>query len=213
MRIPILILTKYITMIEYYLSKIFKKLRLKSIFNSEIHFTSKIESGTNVVNVKMDKYSFCGYDCELINCHIGSFCSIANGVIIGGANHPTNWVSTSPVFYKGTDSVKKKFSEHLRELDRLTIVENDVWIGSRVIIKQGVRIGTGAVIGMGSVVTKDVEPYSIVVGTPAKMIRKRFDDSTIKMLLDSKWWELNEASLTAISKYIKSPDEFLKNLF
>jgi acetyltransferase-like isoleucine patch superfamily enzyme len=200
-------------MIEYYLSKIFKKLRLNSIFNSVIHSTSKIESGSTVVNVKMDKYSFCGYDCELINCQIGSFCSIANGVIIGGANHPTSWVSTSPVFYMGRDSVKKKFSHHQRDLDKTTIVENDVWIGSRVIIKQGVRIGTGAVIGMGSVVTKDVDPYCIVVGTPAKMIRKRFDDSTIKMLLESKWWELNDDNLTTIAKYIKSPDEFLKNLF
>lgn len=92
---------------EKFLAKFLKKIRLRSITNSFIDSTSKVEAGSTIVNSSFDKYSFCGYDCQIINTTIGSFCSIANNVIIGGAMHPIHWVSTSPVFYKGRDSVKK----------------------------------------------------------------------------------------------------------
>lgn len=118
---------------EYYLSKILKKARLKSVVNSQIHRTSKVESGSNVVSVKMDRYSFCGYDCEIVNTEIGAFCSIANDVRIGGAMHPLEWVSTSPVFYRGRDSVKKKFVEFNRPTDKRTVIGNDVWLGGGVL--------------------------------------------------------------------------------
>lgn len=199
-------------MFKYYWSKLLKKIRLSAIVNSKIHPTSKIESGSNIVNVIMDKYSFCGYNCEIINAEIGSFCSIANNVIIGGAMHPMDWVSTSPVFYEGRDSVKKKYSKHKREEGKITIIEHDVWIGQYAQIKQGVRIGTGAVIGMGSILTKDVEPYSIVAGNPAKLIRKRFNDNVIDDLLNSHWWKFEDAELNKLSRYIKNPEEFINNL-
>lgn len=156
----------------YYWSKFFKKIRGKSILNSLIHPTSKIEAGSEVVNSKFNKHSFCGYNCEIINCDIGAYCSIANNVIIGGGMHPLDWVGTSPVFYEGTDSVKAKFSEHQRPAAKKTFIGNDIWIGQYAILKQGIVVGDGAVIGMGSVVTKDVLPYSIVAGNPAREIRK-----------------------------------------
>lgn len=106
--------------LKYVISKLLKKMRAKSVLNSTIHKTSKIESGSLVVNSIMDKYSFCGYDCEIIICEIGSFCSIANNVIMGGAMHPIEWVSTSPVFYAGRDSVKKKFQQFNRPDDKKT---------------------------------------------------------------------------------------------
>ena len=109
-----------------------------------------------------------GYDCEIINCHIGSFTSISNDVHIGGGSHPTNWVGMSPVFYDNVDSIKKKFARHQRQPIQQSRIGNDVWIGQSVLIKQGITIGDGAVIGMGSVVTKDVEPYAIVAGNPAE---------------------------------------------
>jgi ADP-glucose pyrophosphorylase len=99
----------------YFWSKILKKLRCNSIKNSIIHKTSKVESGSHIVNTTFAKHTFCGYDCEIVNCDIGSFCSIANNVVIGGGMHPIEWVSTSPVFYEGRDSVNTKFSEHKRE--------------------------------------------------------------------------------------------------
>jgi acetyltransferase-like isoleucine patch superfamily enzyme len=159
----------------------------------------------------MNKYSFCGYDCEIINSEIGSFCSIADNVTIGGAMHPVQWVSMSPVFYKGRDSVKKKYSEHERDLDKRTIIGHDVWIGKNALIKQGVHIGTGAVIGMGSVVTKNIPQYEIWAGNPAKFIRKRFDDSIINTLLEIKWWEWDENKLAKEAVCFNDIEIFIKN--
>ena len=179
--------------IEYYWYKILKKLRRQSVKNSKIHPSSKIEPGSNVMNSTMDKHSFCGYDCQIYNSDIGSFCSIADNVIIGPSSHPYNWVGGSPVFYSGKDSVKAKFSEFDREVSLRTVIGSDVLIGINAIIKGGVKIGHGSIIGMGSVVTKDVEPYTIVGGCPAKIIKKRFNDNIILGLLESKWWEIGRA--------------------
>ncbi len=89
-----------------------------------------------------------------------------------------------------------KYARHDYSLKLRTVVDSDVWIGEMALIKAGVHIGVGAVIGMGSVVTRDVEPYSVVAGNPARIIRKRFDDETIKALLDSlEWWTLPDSKL------------------
>lgn len=198
------------TILVYVWNKVLKKMRGSAIKNSHIHRTSKVEAGSIVVNSEMDRYSFCGYDCKIINCTIGAFCSIADGVVIGGANHPIEWVSTSPVFYSGRDSVKKKFSEFERPLDARTNIGNDVWIGERVLIKQGVTIGDGAVIGMGAVVTKDINPYEIWAGCPAKKIKDRFDEELKKDLLESEWWNLEDDELQKIANNIRSPKEFIQ---
>lgn len=195
---------------QYLIYKSLKKLRLIGTKNSTVHKTAKIESGSLFVGSSMDKYSFCGYDCEIINCEIGAFCSIANNVKIGGGHHPIDWVSTSPVFYKGRDSVTKKFSEFEREEHKKTIIGNDVWIGSNCLIKQGVIIGTGSVIGMGSVITKNVAPYSVVVGVPGKTIAYRFEPEIINDLLKSEWWNFDDAKLIEAAKYFKKPIQFLK---
>lgn len=185
-------------------------MRGSAIVSSHIDRTSKIESGSNIVRVTMGKYSFCGYDCEIVNTNIGSFCSIANNVKIGGARHPIEWACTSPVFYSGRDSVTKKFSSFEREKDKITDIGNDVWIGANAIVIQGVKIGNGAVIGAGSVVTKNVGDYEIVAGNPARLIRKRFDDITIRHLTQSEWWDLSDDNLQRCAPFIKQPQEFLK---
>ena len=195
----------------YFWSKLLRKLRGAAIKNASIHKTSKIEAGSQIVNTLMDKHSFCGYDCEISNCEIGSFTSIANGVVIGGGMHPIDWVGTSPVFYEGRDSVSAKFSEFQREGVKTTLIGHDVWIGRNALIKQGVTIGNGAVIGMGSVVTKDVAPYAIVGGNPAKLIRYRFPEEIVSKLIASEWWELDENDLKKFAKDITHPEKFLKN--
>lgn len=195
---------------KYYYAKLIKKVRGVAVKNSTIHPTSKVESGTQFINSTMSKHSFCGYDCDINNCNIGSFTSIANGVVIGGGMHPVEWVSTSPVFYEGRDSIDAKFSNNKRRSIKKTIIGHDVWIGQNVMIKQGVDIGTGAVIGMGSIVTKDVEPYSIVAGNPAKILRPRFHHSISEGLLKSKWWEFNDNKLREYARHIKNPEIFLQ---
>lgn len=199
-------------MLEYYFFKLLKKLRLKGSRSSKIADSSKVESGTSFISSEMSDYSFCGYNCDIIHARIGKFTSIANNVKIGGGMHPIKWVSTSPVFYEGRDSVTYKFSSHVRDEIKTTIIGNDVWIGEGVIIKQGVKIGDGAVVGMGSVVTKDVLPYTIVGGVPAKLIKNRFDSNQIVELMKVKWWDLDTSKLHKLSPFVTDVDEFLSRL-
>jgi chloramphenicol O-acetyltransferase type B len=197
---------------QYFCSKVIKKLRGKAMKDSFIHRTSKIESGSQLVRTTMAKHSFCGYDCDINYCNVGAFTSIANNVVIGGGMHPIEWVSTSPVFYSGRDSVKKKFSEYDRTQPVLTNIGNDVWIGQNVMIKQGVYVNDGAVIGMGAIVTKDVPPYAVVAGNPAKVIKMRFEKDITEALIQSKWWLLSDDELEKHSKLIKEPKKFLESL-
>lgn len=157
-------------MIGYLVSRLIKKIQFPAILRSKIPRTSKVEAGSRVIDSTFGKYSFCGYDCRIFKADIGSFTSIADNVVIGGARHPYEWVSTSPVFYAGRDSVKKKFSKFERPEDPRTVIGNDVWIGSNAMIRAGVQIGNGAVIGMGSVVTKDVPEFDIWGGNPSRLL-------------------------------------------
>lgn len=138
---------------------------------------------------------------------IGRFCSVAPGVEIGPGNHPTTFLSTHPFQYgaSGFDFWPAFKGFKHRGLNVPTsvakaapIIGNDVWIGAQAFIPRGVTIGDGAVIAAGSVVTKDVQPYEIVGGAPAKHIRFRFDKETISTLLELKWWDYEPASLEGV---------------
>jgi len=196
--------------ISYYIAKMIKLLHLPAIKNSTIHHTSKVSSLTHLVNISMNKYSFVGSNCTVINAKIGSFCSIADNVIIGGSSHPINWVSSSSIFHDGKNIFKKNFSTHPFQATEKTIIKNDVWIGSNCLIKGGVTIGTGSIVGMGSIVTKNIGSYEIWAGNPAKLIRKRFDDSTIESLQAIKWWEWNDKKLENNSEFMNDILEFIK---
>ena len=196
----------------YYVARILKKMRLSAIRDSQIHQSSVVESGSQVVNSVMEKHSYCGYDCVILNTSIGSFCSISDRVVIGGSEHPMHFLSTSPVFLSHRDSVKMKFARHEYVNKPYTQIGHDVWIGNGAKIKAGVTIGSGAVIGMGSVVTKDIPPYSIFAGNPAIEVRKRFSDTLIERLEKSEWWGLPEDKLIELGKYADDPIHFLAEL-
>ena len=183
--------------ITYYLAKFVQNyLRLSAIKGSIIDKTARVCSGTTLNNAKVGRYSYIGHGSRINNCEIGSFSSIAGDVFIGGSSHPVEWASTSPVFHSKKNVLKKSFSDNTYITSSKTTVGNDVWIASNVLIKAGVNIGNGAVIGMGSVVTKDVPDYEIWAGNPAKCIRKRFDDSIIKRIQVSRWWNLSDEQLS-----------------
>ena len=133
------------------------------------------------------------YDHKGGNLEIGAFCSIAGGVqILLGGNHRLDWVTTYP-FYVYWESARFMPSPPHSKGD--VIIKNDVWIGENTTILSGVTIGNGAVIGTSSVVAKSVPDYAIVIGNPARVIRKRFDDKTVERLLLIKWWEWDDTRI------------------
>ncbi|HTN62753.1 MAG TPA: CatB-related O-acetyltransferase [Devosia sp.] len=196
--------------IFYAAARLRKKSQLSAVKNTHLGFDTKIEAGSQVVDTTLGRHTFCGYNCTILNADIGSFCSIAQDVCIGGAAHPTHFVSTSPVFLSHRDSVKTKFSRHEFVHLPQTLIGHDVWIGYGAKIKSGVTIGTGAVIGMGAVVTRDVPPYTIVAGNPAREIRKRFEPRLIEALLQSSWWEFDEDRLKSAAALFVDPEAFLR---
>jgi len=124
---------------------------------------------------------------KITNTSIGKFCSIAPKVRMGLGKHPINYISTSPLFYAPKNPLLFKIckSPKFDEFEPITI-GNDVWIGVNVTIMDGIKVGDGAIIGANSVVTKDVEPFSIVGGVPAKEIKKRFETAIIEKLMELK---------------------------
>lgn len=197
-------------MIKYLVSKLIKKGRLVAIKDSSLHRSVKIHSGSSIVNCSIGKYSYCGYDCQMINTDIGNFCSIAGFVSIGLAAHPSHFVSTSPVFLSHRDSVKTKFADFDYLPQLRTKIDHDVWIGEKSLIKSGVSIGAGAIIGMGAVVTKDVPPYAVVAGNPAKIIKMRFSSQIIEALLEMRWWDLDDEQLLSVASYFNDPELMLR---
>lgn len=131
---------------------------------------------------------------------IGKFCQIATGVrfIMNGSNHAMDGVSTYPFKVFG-DAWSDASMNVVSKGD--TVIGNDVWIGNSATIMQGVTIGDGAIIGTNSLVSKDVEPYTIVGGNPARVIRKRFDDETIDFLTNLRWWDWD---VTMITRHLKA---------
>lgn len=184
----------------------------KIIKNSKVSKHAKVCRGCALRNVSVDDYSYIGECANISYCNIGKFCSIAGYTSIGGGSHPLEFVSTSPVFCEGKNTLNKNFAEHRFYPYSTTTIENDVWIGKGASIKAGVTIKTGAVVGMGSVVTKDIGPYEIWAGNPAKLIRKRFDDETIDTLLSSEWWLYDEEKLHEVAKSFNDVESFVKEL-
>ena len=139
---------------------------------------------------------------------IGSFCSIGSGaafIMAGNQGHRADWVSTFPFYWMPeVPAFAGAGNGFLPAGD--TVIGNDVWIGSEAIIMPGVRIGDGAVIGTRTLITKDVEPYAIMGGNPARLIRKRFEDHLIGMLMEMRWWDWPEDQLRAAMPLLTSGD-------
>ena len=203
---------------RYYKKKYF--LRDKNVsFTPEFDFKnttfgSDIYIGKNVVlrNSFIDNNSYVSDNSKITTTEIGKFCSIGQNVRIGLGKHPIHFVSTHPSFYS-TNKPFKVFSDknYINEYDSVQI-GNDVWIGENAIIPSGVRINNGAVIAAGAIVTKDVKPYSIVGGIPAKHIKYRFDNDLIEKLQSAEWWNWPEHEFHKNYKSFHDINDFLKLL-
>lgn len=136
---------------------------------------------------------------------IGAFCSIAAGAVaVIGGDHRVDWVTTYPfnVLWPGEAA---QIEGHPKSRGDITI-GNDVWVGADAMIMSGVTIGDGAVVGARSVVTRDVPPYAIVVGAPAKIVRFRFDSETIKSLLQVRWWDWEDEQIAEAVPLLMAQD-------
>jgi len=142
---------------------------------------------------------------------IGRFCSIAHNVKIGLGSHPIKWASTHPFAHKKSYGLVKEDIEFEKKVTKRCIIGNDVWIGANAIILAGVKVGDGAIIGANSLVTEDVEPFSIVFGNPAKHQRFRFDNETISALQKLQWWNWNENKLAKNIDLFSDPKQLVNS--
>ena len=139
------------------------------------------------------EYTYVGGKCAIVDSRsrIGKFCSIAKNVSIGTTMHPIHTLTTHPVSHLGSWGTLKILPENRIEFQnkRPVRIGNDVWIGFNAVLMDGITVGDGAVIGAGAVVTKDIPPYAVAVGVPARVIKYRFDAETIQRLLKARWWD------------------------
>lgn len=157
----------------------------------------RLSSAVLIGSCELGAFTYVGSGSELRNARIGRFCSIAANVALGPAEHPLDWVSSHPVGFDGV----RYFDEYpdwsaftstevrFRGNSRTTHIGHDVWIGRNAIVRQGVTVGDGAVIAGGAFVNRDVAPYTIVAGTPARVVRTRFDTPLIEQLSALQWWQ------------------------
>lgn len=182
---------------------------------------NKLTDDVTFLNSQIGYSSYVGDNSFIKNTCIGRYSCIASDVITIAGNHPVNYVSIHPAFYSSEKDGELSYVEedkfpdfkYIDPTHKISIlIGSDVWIGSRVTILENVRIGDGAVIGAGAVVTKDVPPYAIVGGVPARIIRYRFSDEIRRQLLEFKWWNREEQWLRDHGESFSDVNDFIEQL-
>lgn len=177
-----------------------------------------IDSHVRLKSVTMGLASYVGRNTIFTKVRIGRYCSIGPNVTVIVGKHPTNdFVSTHPLFYSLTPPVgesyvsKQKFCEKalIGEDNVHCIIGNDVWIGDGVSILEGITVGNGAIIAANAMVVKDVPPYAIVGGNPAKLIRYRFSEEQIQKLENLQWWNKGEGWIKNNAEHFSNIEDFL----
>lgn len=157
------------------------------IFNSQLDGCNVINRGNFISDSQIGFASYTGMNCIIKNTIVGKFCDLSWNLSLGGGNHHIHRTVKYSEYH--LNQILYGSSPIIHKPEPPTQIGNDVWIGNGAIVLRGIKIGDGAVIGAGAVVTKDVEPYTVVVGAPARPIKKRFNDDIIKELLELKWWD------------------------
>ncbi len=201
------------------IKKIFRKLlfddsfffQKNSIKNSLINKDSKLYAPYSIIDSNVDCSTYISKNSMISMTDIGKFCSIGPNFLCGYGIHPTNGISTSPSFYSTSKQNGISFCTNNKITERKRIqIGNDVFIGMNVTILDGVNIADGAIIAAGSVVVKNVEPYQIVGGVPAKHIRYRFNSEQISKLLEIKWWDWKQEDLKKVEQNFFNIEKFLE---
>ena len=153
-------------------------------YSSVLGKNTVIKNNSVVFNCSIGDHCYVNYSTFLFNTEIRNYSSVGLNSVVGANEHVIYGATTCVNLYDD-----KLFKQMHEENLNNTIIEEDAWVSANSFVKKGVRVGIGAVVAAGAVVTKDVPPYAIVGGVPAKILKYRFDEETIKRLLDSKWWE------------------------
>jgi len=172
-----------------------------------------IYNNVSLYQVSLGDFTYIASGTKISRAKIGKFCSIGPDCKIGLGKHPTKgFVSTHPIFFSTLKQAQITFADknYFEEFENIEI-GNDVWIGANTIIIDGIKIGDGAIVAAGSVVTKDIPPYAIVGGVAAKIIRYRFDEDEIEKLLELKWWDKDINYLKSNFKKFHDIKEFLND--
>ena len=210
---------KIFELLSYFIPEIQELRWLRNIKGSTIIPSELTESEAEGVKIfppyhifksTIGKGSYIARNSFISFCEIGKYCSIGPNVICGWGIHPTNGLSTSPVFYSTLGQAGFHYSKENKIAERKPIViGNDVLIGMNVAILDGVTIGNGAIIGAGAVVSKNIPPYAIAYGSPIQIVRFRFSDEQIKSLEKIKWWDFDDEKIKEIEKYFFDIDGFI----
>lgn len=184
------------------------------LFKSEIGEPVRLYAPYDIRNSKVGDYSYVAKNSYLQNTQIGKFCSVGPNFCSGLGIHPVNGISTAPMFYSTAkqNGITLCRENKMKESETV-MIGHDVFIGANVTILDGVKIGTGAVIGAGAVVTKDIPEYAIAVGVPAKVVKFRFDQSTIDQLIKTEWWNGDIDSLSNIEQSFYDVNNFSKRIY
>lgn len=184
--------------------------------DSIISDKAQLEWFVKLNKVKLGRYSRIDEHSRVTNAEIGNFTEISPNCYINFGRHPSNYLTPHSMFYCGGGwRWRPEWGKPLpKEYNQMPKVEigNDVWIGMFVKVMSGVKIGDGAIIGTNSLVTKDVPPYAIVAGSPAKVIRYRFTPEIIVRLLEIKWWDLPDEEITKHIDLFHKPDITMDDL-
>lgn len=194
----------------------YKYVSLTAIWNENTHFdkTTALRRFSKSYNVKIGRYSAIGVSSNVSNAVIGNYSIIARNCDIGLGPHPTNYLTCHSIFYKNAPwGFHPEWVAPIDfESDKVTVIGNDVWIGAKSTIMDGVCIGDGAIVAAGSVVTKDVSPFAIVGGAPAKLIRYRFSPEIISRLEEIQWWNLPDEEVIKVIDLFHTKNPTIEDL-
>lgn len=197
------ILRKIVKRIILYIFNKHHQTKIRSIdasINAKYGIGVSISENTTVLeDVTIGDYSYVNAGSYVENCVIGKFCSISSGVYICPYEHAHSMKTTHPIIHE----------KKIKAFRQPVIIGNDVLISLNVIILEGITVGDGAVIGAGAVVTKDVKPYEVVGGVPAKHIKYRFPSDQIEKLLKIQWWDWDISKINRNIDYLKNETEFI----
>lgn len=204
------IIRKCITTPAWELYNSWKKKEEQILDNVNIGKHVKLYPPYSCNSSSISDYTYIAPGGKISQTSIGKFCSIGPNFLCGWGIHPLNGISTSPMFYSPNKQNGVSLSDHAKVEERKSIfIGNDVFIGANVTILDGVNIGDGAVIGAGAVVSKDVPPYAIAIGCPIQIVRYRFDEQTIKKLLEIQWWNFPEEQLRSVERDFFDVEKFI----